>query len=106
MTIKNRIKSSHLTNVEIISSHCSNQLSKNNYGYFEFKHQDKLYQQRVGKSKCKEISAKQSLSLYYYPDKDEFYFPEITDENYHWKFIIPLTIILVLGLIPYKLFLK
>jgi hypothetical protein len=105
-TIKNRIKNSNLTNVEIVNTYCSNRLSKNNYSYFEFKYLNNIYKQSVSGSKCKEISTKQKLSLYYFSKGDEFFLPEIAVKNYYRKFIIILAIILVLGLIPYKSFLK
>ena len=42
----------------------------------------------------------------YFSKGDEFFLPEIAVKNYYRKFIIILAIILVLGLIPYKSFLK
>jgi hypothetical protein len=100
------LKESVITEVEIINMYCSNRLSKNNYSYFEFRYDNKIYKQRVGKSKCVEISKKESIELEYNSDVDIFLLPAFKKANYYKKYIIIILIFLGFGLIPYKKILK
>jgi len=105
-TVKNLVGNSILTKVSIVNTYCTERLTKNNYSYFEFEYKNKLYKQSVNKKRCPIISSKKEIELYYYLKQDKFYMPEIVNSDYYKKYIIVVTIILILGLIPYKLFLK
>lgn len=104
--VEDHFKTSVLTEVEIIHKRCDNGLGKNDRSYFEFKHETKVYKQRVSRHDCKSLFVKQKYSLYYDKNTDSFLLPEITEENYYNKFIIIISVLLVLGLIPYKKLLK
>tara|TARA_B110000967_G_C18395007_1_gene321751 strand:- start:113 stop:478 length:366 start_codon:yes stop_codon:yes gene_type:complete len=98
-----------LVNVKVIDTYCTpigNSSSKKDHSYFEFKFNDKKIRKKINSSKCHDLSINMDVSLYYYSQDNKFFLPESMKEGYYKTSIYFLGAILLIALIPYKLFFK
>lgn len=102
---QNDSKISKLVLIQVDNKVCDYRLVKNS-SYILFKYQNKEYQKSISKKKCFEIIENSKIELYYSAESDTFYFKELFEPDHFKAAKLFLICILVLGLIPYKKFIK
>jgi len=91
--------------IQVDNKVCDRRLVKNS-SYILFKYQNKEYRKSIGKEKCSRIKENSKIKLYYSAESDTFYFQKLFEPDHFKTAKIFLICILVLGLIPYKKFIK
>jgi hypothetical protein len=103
---KEQADNSILVHVEIVQLFCSRSIQKGSSSTFKFKYQEKIFSRSLSNSHCANLSGVKTVDMYYSSSKDEFLFPSVVGfENYKASLYFFGAIIL-LCLIPYKLFFK
>lgn len=90
-----------LVNVEIVDVSCR-KIGKKDYSKFTFKYKEKIFEQHVSEEKCKNLFKNTQFEIYYNQKKKSFLLPDLMEDNYYNKILIPLFIIVLICLVPYK----
>ena len=103
---KNIKQDLELVNVKVVEVSCSSKLKSKDYSYFMFNYFGNVFKQQVSSEYCSTINVNDTMELYHKSETNDFYLPEILTKGYYQAIIIGLACILIISLIPFKIFLK